>query len=350
MTKLNDFIWGKDITRSHVIFSANKDELEVLKKYVSDQKNKGISDDKILRELFSLGWTRDEVGTIAPNELKKYNKRKWRTVAISVLVIFSALTLMVIVQLFGAKYNSEMFEVLSFIPLFISILYLFTFIRFQNTKVSTIDRRVLLLFNRLEKIFGLKEFTNHDESFANIKRRNENKIFLPVKESYPFKVFGGHGQYKGKRFNIFVAKKYAHSKQELDPGIFHYYIFYEFFIRPVPFYYSIVKEEYFEAQSKRIQKSKLKKGDFTDMDFAANEFNVNWRLRGSDKKMAYQVFGPHMKTLIIKINKKDFVGLEISDQSLILSNRLTYHAVSRCPYDFDLLYEISRQVERNYRG
>ncbi len=353
ISRLNDFIFGKNVT-GNVIFSANNEELEDLKKYVLTRKNNGVAGIKIVEELFRLGWTKDELTVVMPIDLKKYDKRFYKLIIKIIVLIGVGQIIQAIGGLLSLKYNNELFEVfgvLLFIPIILYIIYLFFKTVVGTTILSTIDRRILLFFNRLDKKIGLNTFVNKNEHFSNIKIRNKRKFFLPVKESSPFKVFGGQGKYQGKGFNIFIAKKYSHTEVDsvMSTPIYKYYIFYEFDIKEVPFYFSLVREGYFEKQSQRLQNSNLNKGDFQDIDFSSREFNKKWKLRGSDKKMAYQVFGPHMQSLILKFNQKDFIGLEISDQSVMLSTYFSYHAVKRTPDDFNLLYEIAKQVERNYR-
>lgn len=330
---------------STVIFNANDEELSELKKYFDKQKEKGISEEEIIKEFFSLGWTKAELNIVFQNELKRIIRKK--TINNTKYFIFFIVTLLV-AGVFNTNYPTSIINVIFIFPLLYFIFKVVSAFT-DATKVSIIDRRIILFFQRLNKIFGINGFPEEENYFSKTKIRNKRKIFLPVQERSQFKAFGGHGKYNNKKYNIFIALKYSHSQGKYNTPVFSYFIFYEFEINPVPFHYALVTENYFAPQSKRLQNSNLEDGDFQDMDFAAREFNKNWKLRGSDKKMAYQVFGPHMLSLILTINVEDFIGLEISDSSVILSNRFTRNTVNRCVNDFKLTYEIAKQVERNYR-
>lgn len=341
-TKL--IISGNEVDKD-VVFHANEAELQELKKYFDAQKDKGVNNDEIVEELLSLGWAQSELRSIIPEELKSYFKKKKKKI---IEYILGFIIYVLLGGVLSQVIKREIIQVILIIPASFIAFKLIS-IHTKEDQISIIERRIILFFNRFDKFFSINGFSEKNGFFDQIRTRNKKKIFLPLKDHSSFKVFGGYGKYKDKNFYIFIAKKYSHSVGQYNTPVYKYFIFYEFEIRSVPFYYSIVSENHFEPQSRRLQNLNLKEGDFKDMDFPAREFNINWKLRGSDKKMAYQVFDPHMKSLILQINKKDFIGLEISDQSVILSNRFTYHAIQRCPDDFKLLYEIAKQVERNYR-
>lgn len=340
-------LFKNDSLENQIIFRANQEELKELNIYFNDEINKGKTTQEIINKLYSLGWTKKEITLALPDGIRDYYKERNTNIGKYVGIIILAYFLLRLITI-----NNDLGWFNFLVGLTESIIFIYFIFKIikllpQQSYISIMERRAILFFNRIKNKYQVKKFDNAEVSFSNVKNRNSKKIFIPHKEMSRFRAYGGDGEYKNKKYNVFVAKKYTKTTQSTE--IYKYYIFYEFEIKQVPFHYALVVEDYYNIQSRRLQNRNLSKSDFKDMDFSAREFNNNWRLRGSDKKMAYQVFGPHMMSLILKINTKDFIGLEISDSSVILSNKFTGHAVSRVEHDFELLYEIAKQVERNYR-
>ncbi len=336
----------------NIIFTANKEELNDLKKYFEYQKKTGVSELTIIKELLSIGWTSNELESILPFQIKLYKKQVFKyKIYLLISIIFSFLFI-TLFEIFENFFNNLYgFLIISIFLMMLVSTVGFAVLVFGSTKeTAVIDRRVHLFFNRFSQQFPINTVFDYKKYYQDIIFRNEHKIFLPIKEKSDFKLFTGYGQYKDKKFYLYVAKKFSHNTDSNnDIPVYYYYIFYEFCIRKVPFYYSLVTENNYEQQSKRIQIQNFKKGDFKDIDFAAREFNKKWKLRGSNKKLAYQIFGPHMMSLILKLDQKDLTGLEISDYSVMLSTKFSYESILRTPTDLNLVYEIAKQVERNYR-
>lgn len=345
----NYFKYEKLLIENDVVFEANDSELKELKRELIHEKKNNIKVPKIIKKFIELGWSKNELLRIAPLETKKYFSRRSFLVIVDIIFIIIILLLNLFIK---SNYQSE--EILmNFVNLAtVAFFVFFVFILFRlfpNKQKTIMDRRVIIFLDRIQKKFQINEFDDPEKIYLKIKENNSKKIFIPEKGSkgYLFKVFGGGGLINDKKFRVYVAKKYSHTVN--DKKIYKYYIFYEFKIMPIPFHYSLVKEKYDNVQSQRLQNLNFNKGDFKDIDFAAREFNENWKLRGSDKKMAYQVFGPQMLALILKINTEDFIGMEISDSSVMMSLKFTKKKVERFADDINISYEIAKQVERNYR-
>ena len=326
-----------------VVFNANEEEIESIRKYFYDQKNKGKRVPIIVAELFADGWTKAELKQALPADMEEFYKERGRNNRNYIILIITIFIVTGSIEIIWQHIHLSFILVAPLAFAIVKILHNYS----VTTTISTFERRVILFFSRFHKMFGIRPFPMDENYFLATKQRNQKKIFLPVKEESYFKAYGGHGKYKGKRYNIFIARKYSHTNG--DSPIHRNFIFYEFEIKPVPFHFTLIEEFNFEPQSRRLQNENISEGDFRDINFPSIEFNKNWKLRGSDKKTAYQLFGPHMQALIMKINHKDFVGLEISDSSTMFTNWFTRYSVSRCIEDFKIAYEIARQVERNYR-
>ncbi len=329
------------------IFPATVEELQTIRDFYSAQQRSGASPATIIAELLDDGWTKDEVAQAIPSEYQAFRRHYVR----GIIFYFCALVVLFVASAVASlRFGSYTLQYIFALP-FVLIVFAMSRLFLDANPSGIVERRIILFFNRFNAQFPLDDLSQSGTNDEGIAARNPTKLFLPTKDKEHFRIFGGSGTYQGRDFHIYVAKKYSHTEGSGDQSrlIYRYFIFYEFMMRPVPFYFSVVRENVFEAQSHRLQNKNLQTKDFQDMDFAAREFNENWRLRGTDKKLAYQVFDPQMMSLVMRVKKSDLIGLEMSDRSVILSNRFNTPAIDRCAGDMKLVYEIATQVERNYR-
>lgn len=344
--KFNFFSLSTRAPFTDKIFPATHDELMHVRGYFESQRKQGVAATHIITELLDDGWTSGEVDQAIPGAYQGFYRYHIRRIKVDVALL---VLLLVCMAMIGVYVQLFAFQYLFAIPFLIIILDV---IRLMGAVSSSnvVERRIILFLNRLGVQFPLDDIAQSRQDSTEIVKRNPTKLFLPTKDMEYFKIFGGSGTYQGRQFRVYIAKKFSHTQGRRSENVYRYFIFYEFMMRPVPFYFSVVRENVFEAQSLRLQNKKLRSGEFQDMDFAAREFNEHWRLRGTDKKLAYQVFDPQMMHLITQIQKADLIGLEISDSSVMLSNRFNYPAINRYTTDMKLVYEIAVQVERNYRS
>jgi len=275
-------------------------------------------------------------------------KKKTRQNVLIIMII-----VLVIIVLFVIKGDFKSLYVLFWNFLFFSIVIWFIY----RINLAAKKRREMKTetFKTIAREFNTDLVVKSEDFLDKRKESNPNKHFIPHNAG-KIPDYSFSGKFKDKDFWFFVL-----SAREVQPKMKGFtreiieFVVIEMSLRTMPTYLSLVKEEHewgpYSSYTAALQKLMPGRIHFDDINFESKTFNKKWEVFGYDKKFAYQIFDPALLHLLNGVDDKQLIGIEMSDNSIWLVRRAMFpYNVEQIKNDFELVSQIVRQIERNYRG